>query len=153
MNEGAAFAGCLEQLINNLMEEVRAFPDDGLAWQPPAPDTNCAAVIAKHSLEFARQWVWGIAGGQEVVRDRPAEFASPHPRAEIEQLAAALLAGARPILERLTPAELDEVRPMPPRIPGEAQPLRGHLLHAVEHLGTHLGHIQLTRQWYEAAKR
>jgi hypothetical protein len=147
--------------IDTLSSQIRSILDrvcaslDGLTepqlnWRPPLAGANSAYAIAAHTLGNARAWVLGIACGQPIGRDRPAEF-----RASGRD-AAALLADAQRLSREietataaLVPADLDR-RLVPPAVLwGEGEPseisVRDALLQVVEHAALHLGQIQITR--------
>ena len=56
------------------------------------------------------------------------------------------------VLGCLSPTDLDIVRPSV-RSYEDAETIRWHILHAIEHFGRHLGHLELTRQLYAERSR
>jgi Protein of unknown function (DUF664) len=150
-----------------MIDEVRAYRDsistrlslichalDGLSaeqlnWRP-LPDGNSAWVLATHTLGNARAWVLGIACGQQVGRDRPAEFAASGSdtealRADVERF----MAEVATALEGLTAADLERQLVPAKELWGENEPreisVRYALLQVIEHASLHLGHVQITR--------
>jgi uncharacterized damage-inducible protein DinB len=150
-----------------MIPEVRAYHDsittrlsqicdalDGMSAEQlnrrPVPNGNSAWVLATHTLGNARAWALGIACGQPVGRDRPAEFASAGSdtaafRAETEgfiaQMAVALqVLTAQDLERRLVPSK---------ELWGENEPheisVRYALLQVIEHASLHLGHLHVTR--------
>lgn len=132
-------AACLEGLSEAQLNQ-----------RPPIDGANSAYVIAAHTLGNARAWVLGIACGQPVERDRPAEFrASGRDAADLMSGARDLSAEVEAALAALSPSDLDR-RVVPARsLWGEGEPhevsVREALLHVVEHASIHLGQLQITR--------
>ena len=123
-----------------------------LNWRPPIDGANSAYVVAAHTLGNARAWVLGIACGQPVERDRPAEFrASGRDAADLVAGAERLSQEIDASLAALAPSALDRRLVPPQRLLGEGEPreisVREALLHVVEHASIHLGQLQITRDW------
>jgi uncharacterized damage-inducible protein DinB len=150
--ETAAYISQLRSLLDRLCETVQGLDEAQLNRRPPIDGANSVYVIATHTLGNARAWVLGIACGQPMERDRPAEF-----RASGRD-ALALLAEAQRLsdeiaaaLSALSPSDLEQ-RLVPPRsLWGEGDPhevsRREAVLHVIEHASIHLGHLQMTRDW------
>lgn len=147
--ELALYASELQRLLRRLSEAVGELDGDALNWRPQAPDTNSAYVIVTHTLGNLEAWVLGIACGQPIERDRPAEFVSSGADG------AALVATARDLAQRfeealrtLPPDALDEVREPTQSHWGvgitEPVSVRQALMHAIEHAATHAGHLDVT---------
>jgi len=135
----ARVCGCLDGL-----DEAR------LNWRPPIGGANSVYVIASHTLGNARAWVLGIACGQPVRRDRPAEFrASGRDASALVAYAQRLTGEIDAALSALSPSDLERRLIPPPPLWGEGDPyeisVREALMHVVEHASLHLGQIQLTR--------
>jgi len=140
----------IRSLLGRVAEAVQGLSQAQLNWRPPVVGANSAYVIATHTLGNARAWVLGIACGQPMGRDRPAEFRASGPDA------AALAAEAKNLsheiesaLASLSPADLERRLVPSPDLFGEGDPyeisVREALLHVVEHAALHLGQLQLTR--------
>ena len=140
--------------IRSILERVCACLDGlseaQLNWKPPIGGANSAYVIATHTLGNARAFLLGIACGQPLERDRPAEFrASGNDAAELTARARRLLDDIEAALAGLSPSALDR-RLLPPQsLWGEGVPqeisVREAILHVVEHASIHLGQLQITR--------
>jgi hypothetical protein len=113
-------------------------------------------IIAAHTLGNLEAWVLGIACEQPIERDRPAEFRACGPDA------APLIARAHDLARRfddalgaLPPTALDEVREPPASLRGvgPAKPLtvREALLVTIQHAATHLGQLDITRDWAQVS--
>ena len=144
----------LSRQIRSILERACACLDGlseaQLNWRPPIDGANSVYVIATHTLGNARAFVLGIACGQPLERDRPAEFrASGRDAAELTAHARRLSDDIEAALAGLSPSELDR-RLLPPQSlwgEGEAQEIsvREAILHVVEHASIHLGQLQITR--------
>ena len=147
--ECEVYADLLARLLEECASTLEVIPADQLD-QAPVHGATPAAALAAHVLGATRAYVLGFGCGQEVERDRSAEFAATSTagadlaaelRSLIEEIASALgsLDGAR----------LDEVITPPQHLFGEAPAhelsRRWAIVSAIRHCGIHLGHLQLTR--------
>ena len=144
----------LSRQIRSILEHVTAclegLSEAQLNWKPSVDGGNSLYVIATHTLGNARAFVLGIACGQPLERDRPAEFrASGRDASGLTARAQRLLDDIEAALAGLTPSDLDR-RLLPPQSlwgEGQAQEIsvREAILHVVEHASIHLGQLQITR--------
>ena len=144
----------LSRQIRSILERVSACLDGlseaQLNWRPPIDGGNSVYVIATHTLGNARAFVLGIACGQPLERDRPAEFrASGRDASDLTAQARHLSDDIEAALAGLAAPALDR-RLLPPQSlwgEGEAQEIsvREAILHVVEHASIHLGQLQITR--------
>lgn len=150
--ELAVYRTELKTLLDRLCASVEGLDQAQLNWRSPTSDSNSAYVIAAHILGNLEAWVLGIACERPIERDRPAEFRAAGPDA------APLIAQAGELARRLDdalgglpPAALDEVREPPASLRGvgPAEPLtvRGALMITIQHAATHLGQLDITRDW------
>ena len=140
----------LRSLLERIGACLEGLSEAQLNWRPPIDGANSAYVIATHTLGNARAWVLGIACGQPVERDRPAEFrASGRTAADLVAAARQLSATIDTALVALSPSALDQRRLPPKSLWGEGEPqeisVRQALIHVVEHASIHLGQLQITR--------
>ncbi|OGO52899.1 MAG: hypothetical protein A2148_00380 [Chloroflexi bacterium RBG_16_68_14] len=148
--ELALYVSQLQQTLEGLCEAIEGLDEAKLNWRPPALNANSIYVIATHILGNAEAWVLGIACGQPVRRDRPAEFVAAGATAEpIVARASELARRIEEALAGLASAALGELREAPAQLFGAGQPrpvtVREALMHVVEHASTHIGQIQVTR--------
>jgi uncharacterized damage-inducible protein DinB len=138
----------IQEKVTQLHEAVAGLSDDDLNRAPDLPGANTPYVIVTHTLGNIRAWVLGIICGQDLRRDRPAEFASRGTYAGLREAASALAREVRAALEVLDPATLDDRFVPAQELWGEGQPReiarRDGFAHVLEHAGIHLGHIQMT---------
>jgi hypothetical protein len=140
--------------IQSLLERVCAclegLSEEQLNWRPPVHGANSAYAIAAHGIGCARAFVLGIACGQDVERDRSAEFRALGPDAtDLTAQARRLSEDMETALAALPPSALDQ-RLLPPRsLFGEGElkevSVREVLLDVVEHTSLHLGQLQIMR--------
>ncbi len=145
------FVDYLERLHELNSDFIRAFdglPDAALDWVP-GTDMNSFAVLVVHTTAATRFWIGDIALGESSNRNRDAEFqARGMSAAELQSRFAALEAYVADAFERITVADLSAERSF--RYRDRQNGSAGWaLLHALEHVGLHLGHAQITRQLWE----
>lgn len=146
--EVQAYSQAIGTLFKEISDTVRGLPKQALDWTPLSRDANSVAVIIHHVCGSARYWVYQGLTGTDIKRNREAEFArTAESAAELLELLSAAQAQVQDALARATSASLSEMAPLPGREPCTK---RYALLHTIEHMATHLGHLQLTRQLWDA---
>ncbi len=146
----------LHRLLDKIVASVEGLEEAQLNWRPPLRGANSRYVLVAHVLGNLEAWVLGIACGQAIDRDRPAEFAASGADA------GALMERARTLGRRFDAAlaalpedALDEQRDPSKLHWGEGAPeqrtVREALMETIEHAAVHIGHIQLTRDLADAA--
>ncbi len=141
----------LETLYADLRRALTDLPSDALDWAP-GPNMNSIGAIATHTAESQRYWIGEIVGGQPANRDREAEFrAHGQDSATLIQRLDEGLAQIRTVLERITLDDLSLTR---------TSLYRDHeftvawvLNHTLAHVASHLGHIEVTRQFWELSQQ
>jgi uncharacterized damage-inducible protein DinB len=148
------FLTAARDILRRRRRDVRAAIEgltaDGLNWRPAGPDTNSIAVIATHVTHSTRTWLSVAVGEPLPGRDRPAEFETTASDAgqllafvdETFDACLALVDGSRT-------ADWSAVRNH--WDPGQDVEVSAAwaLLHALEHLREHIGHMSLTRQLWD----
>ncbi|WP_131105864.1 DUF664 domain-containing protein [Ornithinimicrobium sufpigmenti] len=133
---------CLAKL-DEMIEVVSALDDETANTVPDLPDANSAYQILSHCLGMARQWTAEHVLDESTGRDRAAEF-----RAQGE--VADLVARARMSRDQIA-GDLARMEPgmQVPGRPGAdsfwSHDVEGILLHVLEELCQHLGHLEITR--------
>ena len=144
----------LSRQIRSILERVTAclegLSEAQLNWKPPIDGGNSLYVIAAHTLGNARAFVLGIACGQPLERDRPAEFrASGRDAADLVTQGRRLSKDIEAALAGLSPSDLNRRLVPAQSLWGEGQAreisVREAILHVVEHASIHLGQLQITR--------
>jgi hypothetical protein len=146
----------IREKIDQLRDVVAGLSEDDLNREPDLPGANSPYVIVTHTLGNMRAWVLGIICGQDLRRDRPAEFASRGTYEELVVAAGKLSGEIESALEKLDSKTLDDRFIPAQELWGEGQPReiarRDGFAHVLEHAGTHLGHIQMTVQLLQAGR-
>jgi uncharacterized damage-inducible protein DinB len=152
--EVLAYLTHLEELRNQVKSLLDGWPQEALDWRPIEGEgelaTNSLTAMVVHLAGSETFWIKEIIGGKNIVRDREAEFVTKglnlmELRTKIE--AVAKVTGD--ILSALTEKQLEELRKWRDR----SVSVRWCILHVIEHIAQHLGHIQLTRQLWMAKFR
>ena len=141
------------QQIRSLLERVCAclegLSEAQLNRRSTIEGANSAYVIAAHTLGNARTWVLGVACGQAIGRDRPAEFRSAGSYAELATATRGLSSEIEVALAALAPSALERRFTPSQELWGEGEPyeisVRQALIEVVEHASIHLGQLHITR--------
>jgi hypothetical protein len=137
----------LRRLITWYLEALDPLPTEAFAWRPPAPNANTLAAICAHAISSAEWWTLSCVGDGPIERDRDAEFASVASWREIRPRFEAFLARAEDLLAGMNSERLAAIS----RHPAGDRMNRRCLLHTVEHLGLHLGHVESTIDWWRVS--
>ena len=141
----------LERLHGEAAAVLDGLPPAALNWRPLLAggdeSTNSLAMTVAHMAGSERFWVGEVAGERPAHRDRDAEFRVTAAGAEdLKALLDQALTVTRETLSAMPPASLEETVSVRDR----SVTRRWAVLHALEHLAIHLGHLQLTRQLWQA---
>ncbi len=147
-NEAELYRFHFRRLIGWYIEALDALPAEAYSWQPPRPEANSLAVMMSHVASSAEWWVLSCVGDGPIERDRDAEFAAridwPTMRARLRRW----LEQAEALLDGMGPEQLGAIS----RNPAGDRMNRRCLSHTVEHLGLHLGHVEITADWWQATQ-
>jgi hypothetical protein len=143
------------QLLNDLYqgfeEAIKGLSVEALDWTP-GPDMNSLCVLIVHTTGATRFLVGDVITGISSNRDRPAEFrASGLAEAALKVKLAESKEFVRGVLDTLTPDDLTKTRFMPER--NKTYTYAEAILHALEHIGLHVGHAQITRQLWDQQQK
>lgn len=145
--EAEVYLERLRTIHQEIRTIVQGAPTEALNWAPTPKDTNSLAVLVTHSCGSESVFVHQALSGQDVRRVREAEFqvggAAP---GELLTLIEKTEARTSQLLEQ--EADLGRMVSL-----GAGRPpmsVRASLVRCIDHLATHVGHMQLTRQLYEA---
>jgi uncharacterized damage-inducible protein DinB len=151
LKEIETYLSFLNDLRGQVKTLLEGLPKDALDWRPLDGQgelaTNSLAVMTFHLAGSEAFWIKEIIGKQFIQRDRDAEFVVKG--LGVSELAAKLEAGIKDstaILSSLTPVQLEETRKFRDR----TVTVRWGILHIIEHYAMHVGHLQLTRQLWQA---
>jgi uncharacterized damage-inducible protein DinB len=132
--------------LTRLVQEVRAFPDDGSVWETRLGISNSAGNLVLHLEGNLREYIGRILGGLAYTRRRDLEFSTTG--LSIGELAARVEALRDPILaiiSGLDDAHMTELFPEPV-LDGMRLTTSHFLIHILGHLNYHLGQIDYLRR-------
>jgi uncharacterized damage-inducible protein DinB len=142
----------LRSAREDLHAAVDGLPAAALTWRPAGDDTNSIATLASHSLLSARAWL-SVAVDEPVGdRDRDAEFDVTAAGADqLLAFAGGLFDECLDLIDKDRTVDWGAMRQH--WDPGRDIQMFAAwaLIHALEHLREHIGHIGLTRQLWDAA--
>jgi hypothetical protein len=143
----ADYLNRLEDVHAGMRRTLEGLPQEAVDWSP-GPDINSMAVLAAHTAGALRYWIGDVAGQEPSGRDRPAEFRTKNvDAAELIARLDAAFDHSRGVIERLALPDLEAMR-ISPR-DGKEYGTVWALAHALAHTAVHLGHMHITRQWWE----
>lgn len=135
-----------DRALDGMLAIVEGLGDDLANTAPDLPGANSPVAILTHCLGVVEFWTGAVIGGRTVERDREAEFAA---QAKIGELATRV--EERKSRMRVDLSQMDsmrEPRVQPPgRFQGPDRPLTqgAALIHVVEELTQHHGHMEISR--------
>ena len=142
------YSDCLnnmQELHDDVAKTIEGLPLETLNWSPKA-GVNSITVLIVH-LTGSQKFLFGeVIGGQDVHRDREAEFlAKGLTPDQLTQRLNDSLKYIESVLEGLTLADLERRRMFRTR-----EVTVGWVIgHALKHTATHLGHIQVMRDLWD----
>jgi uncharacterized damage-inducible protein DinB len=144
------FLNCLDEHHKNIACAIEGLPQAALDWLP-GEGMNSISVLIIHLTGAERYWIGDVASGDLSSRDRAAEFHTRGiPCEALQQRLADATDYAHSTLSRLTLDDLGQERVS--RRDGRKFTVAWALLHTLEHTALHVGHIEITRQLWEARK-
>jgi hypothetical protein len=138
----------LQELHDDVAKTIEGLSPEVLDWSPKA-GVNSIAVLIVH-LTGSQRFLFGeVIGGQDIHRDRDAEFlAKGLSSDELKQRLSDNLTYIADVMESLTLADLERKCMFRTR-----EVTVGWVIgHALKHTATHLGHIQVMRDLWEQFK-
>ncbi len=156
---GAALERAVRTNVGRLLDTMRGVPDAAInTWKPAAAtegshEMNTFAAIAVHTVSAAEFHALHMVGRQPTSRVREAEFSATTTFAEIERRFQAFLDDFQAMLGDLTDADLGADALREANQPEQTN--AAWLMHTLDHIALHTGHLQIHRQlWeYEAGQR
>ena len=151
------YAGFIDKLLEKAGKHAASLSADALNWKPLDSDTNSVGAIAAHMCGVVRWWVAQGLTGNEVGRQRDTEFVAQvdangeinfwGARRTIADVISETRSIAADVLDNLDPASLtgqSAVDTLGPRLK------RWTLVHTIDELSQHIGHMEITIQLYNA---
>ena len=149
--EVTALIARLGRIKEQAKESSQDLPLEALNWNPIPGDANSVYAIMTHMCGTESFMVHKVIGQKDVQRDRDAEFAAKGNRMEdLVTLMDRTQETTQKVLESESTQSLNRpVQPFPNRPP---MSVREALLYTIEHVSTHLGHLHMTKQWWESQR-
>jgi hypothetical protein len=142
------FAECA---LGEMIRIVGELGDDLANRCPPLPGANSPYVILTHCLGVTEYWAGATVAGRSIERDRDAEFTARGDVASLCQRAEAARQRLREDLAGLDSwATPGSVRRNPADPVPYSETKGAVLLHILEELFQHLGHMEVTRDMLQA---
>lgn len=146
-DEATLYRYHFRRLVTWYLEALDPLPPEAFTWQPPLPGANTLAAICGHAISSAEWWTLSCVGDGPLERDRDAEFAAAsQPWSAMRGRFEAWLRVVEALLAEMPPERLHALS----RHPAGDRMNRRCFLHTVEHLGLHLGHVEITIDWLRA---
>jgi uncharacterized damage-inducible protein DinB len=135
----------LQELHNDILAALRDLSSAALDWRPDT-DMNSISALVVHTVGAQRYLIGEVIGGDPANRDREAEFKAYGLNADnlMDRLNESF-EYIHSVLGELTEDVLSSRRDHR----GRERTVAWVLDHALKHTATHLGHIQVTRQFWE----
>jgi uncharacterized damage-inducible protein DinB len=140
----------LQAMHQGVKEAIAGLSSEVLDWVP-GPDMNSLTVLVTHLAGSERFWVGDMVGQNDSGRIRSEEFETKNLReTDLVQRLDDSLAHSEKVLAQLLITDLDKVYESP--INGDLFRVSWSLMHNLEHVALHVGHIQMMRQLWEMAQ-
>lgn len=133
----------LGHAYGQMLDVVDRLGDDRVNDRPLGPDTNAVAALVVHCCAVTEFWIGHVALGRPTSRDRESEFSTTATVAELHALIESTLAQ---VTEDLAAIDAGRVQPdLTGRqfLEGGDQSDGAIVLHVLEELYQHLGHMEL----------
>ncbi|GEM_PF-570476 len=143
----------LERRRAVLLATLDGLPKQVLDWTPLSAETSSIAMLTRHCTDALRWWLVQELSGRPIDYDRARDFAAEgEDAATLARVVNAAFDDCAAVLRELDPALLDRVWPVSIAHPRRGQVQSGHfrVYYPLLHLAEHIGHMQLTRQLWEA---
>ncbi len=138
----------LTMLHTEMDKALTGLPPAALDWSL-GPAINSLAILAAHVAGSEMFWIGDVVIRGATTRIRDTEFQTVGVTADdLKARLAHALADSQQAVAQLTLAHLEEQR-ISPRGDGQHYTVAWCLLHALEHVAVHVGHMQLARQLWE----
>lgn len=154
---GTAIERSVRIHVEQLLETLRGVPQDVLnTWKPAAATEgdhamNTFAALAVHTVSAAEYHSIHMVGRKPSDRDRDAEFRVNTSFADIETRFDIFLGELHAMLDRMTESDFGR-EPLPDR-PDLDWTNADWLMHTIDHIALHTGHLQIHRQLWEYESR
>jgi hypothetical protein len=150
---GVARDDAVRTNVDHLLETLRGVPDEALnTWKPAAAtegshEMNTFAALAVHTVSAAEFHSLHMVGRQPSDRVRESEFSATTSYDAIERRFAAFLDDFHAMLDGMTEADFGASPPPEANQPDQTN--AAWLMHTLDHIALHTGHLQIHRQLWE----
>ena len=151
------YSDFIDMLLEKAAANAAPLPTDALNWEPLDADTNSVAALCAHMCGVVRWWVQQGLTGNDVGRKRDTEFVARVDdngsldfwgnRRPLIDLISETRAISRETLSNLDPSALTQQSAVDTLGP---QLNRWALVHTIDELSQHIGHMELTIQLHNA---
>ncbi|WP_433291813.1 DinB family protein [Pseudonocardia sp. CA-142604] len=136
----------LARAFDGMLEAMDELDEGAINTRPSLPGANSPYAIVHHCVEMSDYWIGHVVAGRPARRDRTAEFSAT---GSLDDLRRRVADVRRRLLDDLAGADLQGDPKNAPAgdYQGPERPLTcaGVLLHVLEELAQHHGHVQLSR--------
>jgi hypothetical protein len=139
-DEKTVLLSFLDQYRDTMVFKISGLDEEQARWAP-AETSNPLLTLIVHLTGVERGWSEGVILGQEVDRDRDAEFNELVASTTVERAVAAYLEQGKRTNEIIDGADLDAACPGEP-----GYSVRWVVLHLIEETARHAGHADITRE-------
>ena len=150
---GAAIEQAVRTYIGHLLDTLHGVPQEAFnTWKPAAAregghEMNTFAALAVHTVSAAEFHALHMVGRQPTDRHRDSEFEATASIEDIEARFERFLTGLHDVLEGMTESDFGG-EPAPDR-PDLNWTNADWLMHTLDHVALHTGHLQIHRQLWE----
>ncbi|MFA9564506.1 MAG: DUF664 domain-containing protein [Acidimicrobiales bacterium] len=134
----------LRHALGQMVQVADRLGDDLLNERPVGDETNAVGALIVHSCEVTSFWLGHVAGGLPTERDRDREFSRRTTVGEVRAMVERTLAGTRADLERMADGDPEADPVLRQFLPGGDESDDSLVLHVIEELFQHLGHMEIT---------
>jgi hypothetical protein len=144
----------LAKYVKEALEALEGIPEKDLnEWKPDGDlaDINTFFALATHLAAAGEFWLLHACGGRPTDRDRDSEFIARGSIDDLRARYAVWLSDSREVLGELSEEDLGREIGVADR--PDRYILGDRLIHAIAHSATHVGHLQIQRQLWDAKQK
>ncbi|HYH13002.1 MAG TPA: DinB family protein [Thermomicrobiales bacterium] len=151
---GAAVERSVRIHVDHLLETLQGLPREAFnTWKPAAAregshEMNTFAALAVHTVSAAEFHALHMVGRKASDRDRDSEFVATATYEDVEARFRTFLAELHELLDGMSDADFGG-DPAPDRPDLEGWTNADWLMHTIDHIALHTGHLQIQRQLWE----
>lgn len=145
-SEGEQFCFALRRNMEGILRTLDAVPQEALSWRPPTKDANTMGALAVHTAASGEWWILACVRGDKIDRDRDAEFLATTTAAKVRQRFETWYANVEAFIRDQPPEWFGAIS----HHPNGDRTNRRCLMHSVEHIAQHFGHMELTADLWRA---